>query len=90
MPRAADAVRVPRKRSSRSGVVRIAHDFNNVLMAILGHCDLLERGAEGSTDAVREIRAAAEAAAGLTRELMAVDKYARARASRQSSGGRNS
>ena len=52
--------------------MRIAHDFNNLLMAILGHCDLLERGAEGSNDAVTEIRTAAETAAGLTRELMAV------------------
>jgi hypothetical protein len=83
MPRPAP-VRIVRKRPSKTGVVRIAHDFNNVLMAILGHCDLLERGAEGSTDAVREIRAAAETAAGLTRKLIAVDKHARARAVRRS------
>jgi signal transduction histidine kinase len=89
MPRPS-AVRIARKRSSRNGVVRIAHDFNNVLMAILGHCDLLERGAEGSTDAVREIRAAAETAAGLTRELIAVDKYARTRAARRTPNDRDS
>jgi len=72
-------VRGVRIRSSRRGVVRIAHDFNNALTAILGHCDLLERGTEGSGDAAREIRSAAEAAAVLTRELVAGSIPARRR-----------
>ena len=72
-------VRSARQRSFRGDVVRIAHDFNNVLMTILGHCDLLERGAEGSRDAAREIRSAAEAAAILTRDLIATDARARRR-----------
>jgi hypothetical protein len=72
-------VRHARRRSSRAGVVRIAHDFNNALMAILAHCDLLERGVEGSGDAAREIRSAAESAASLTRELIAGNGQVRRR-----------
>jgi hypothetical protein len=73
----AAAAAAPADRLPRTRVVRIAHDFNNLLMTILGHCDLLERGAEGSTDAVSQIRTAVDAASGLTRELMAVADQAR-------------
>src|SRR5262249_39769458 len=52
----------------------LAHDFNNLLTALLGHCDLLEqRVREGKTEKihVEEIRAAAERASVLTRQLLA-------------------
>jgi signal transduction histidine kinase len=52
---------------------RIAHDLNNLLMTIVGHCDLLERGALEPADAVRSIRAAAESAAVLTDRLARTD-----------------
>ena len=48
-----------------SGPGRLAHDLNNLLMAIVGSWDLLERGALETGDAVRAIRAAAESAAHL-------------------------
>ena len=40
------------------------------LMAIVGHCDLLERGVVDASEAVREIRSAAESGARLARELL--------------------
>jgi two-component system cell cycle sensor histidine kinase/response regulator CckA len=51
----------------------IAHDFNNLLTAILGYTEFLARELEEGTrphaDAL-EVRAAAERAAGLTRQLL--------------------
>ncbi len=52
----------------------VAHDFSNLLTSLLGHCDLLEtdlqgNGADGTH--LQEIRAAAERATLLTRQLMA-------------------
>ena len=64
------AARSVRNRASRRAGVRIAHDFNNILMAIVGHCDLLERGVVDTSEAVREIRSAAESGARLARELL--------------------
>ncbi|HVS84383.1 MAG TPA: ATP-binding protein [Gaiellaceae bacterium] len=51
----------------------IAHDFNNLLTAILGYTEFLtaelEEGTRQHADA-REVRAAAERASGLTRQLL--------------------
>jgi two-component system cell cycle sensor histidine kinase/response regulator CckA len=55
----------------------VAHDFNNLLTAILGHADLLldDLPPDGGPHAdVAEIRAAAERAAGLTRQLLAFSR----------------
>ncbi|RME72982.1 MAG: PAS domain S-box protein [Planctomycetota bacterium] len=55
----------------------VAHDFNNVITSVLGHCDLvLERLHEGDPlrDDVEEIVRAAERAAGLTRQLLAFSR----------------
>jgi len=52
----------------------VAHDFNNCLLAIMGNADLLEQNlAETSSDRplVTEIRAAAERAGDLCRQLLA-------------------
>jgi PAS domain S-box-containing protein len=52
----------------------VAHDFNNLLSVIIGYCDLLFRTLppEARERAeIAEIRAAAEAASGLTRQLLA-------------------
>jgi PAS domain S-box-containing protein len=52
----------------------VAHDFNNMLQAILGNVDLaLQRLAHGSevTDYLEEIRKSAERSADLTRQLLA-------------------
>jgi two-component system cell cycle sensor histidine kinase/response regulator CckA len=55
----------------------VAHDFNNILTAILGFCELLltELGPNhvGLTD-VFEIKTAGERAAGLTRQLLAFSR----------------
>lgn len=64
------AARSVRNRAPRRAGARIAHDFNNILMAIVGHCDLLERGVVDASEAVREIRSAAESGARLARELL--------------------
>jgi CheY-like chemotaxis protein len=55
----------------------VAHDFNNVLMAVLGRCDLLKfRLPAGSPlrEDVEEIRIAADRAAILTRQLLAFSR----------------
>ncbi len=55
----------------------VAHDFNNILTAILGFCELLLLELEpthvGRTD-VFEIKSAGERAAGLTRQLLAFSR----------------
>ncbi len=56
----------------------IAHDFNNVLTSIIGYSDLVlasEECADSSLrDDVREIKAAAERASALTRQILAFSR----------------
>lgn len=55
----------------------VAHDFNNILTGILGHCDLmLMRHAPGDIDYddIQQIRSNANRAAGLTRQLLAFSR----------------
>jgi signal transduction histidine kinase len=55
----------------------IAHDFNNLLTAILGYCELLtdQIGPDKPVGRdLREIMAAADRAAGLTRQLLAFSR----------------
>ncbi len=52
----------------------VAHDFNNMLQAILGHVELLSMRLQGDTEASRdleEIGSAARRSADLTRQLLA-------------------
>ena len=49
----------------------VAHDFNNILTAILGYCEvLLDEPDQGHSDDIEEIRSAGLRAAGLTRQLL--------------------
>jgi PAS domain S-box-containing protein len=55
----------------------VAHDFNNALTAILGYADLILsslRGGDPLQDAAREIKKAAQRAAGITRQLLAFSR----------------
>lgn len=55
----------------------VAHDFNNILTGILGHCDLmLMRHAPGDIDYddIQQIRNNANRAASLTRQLLAFSR----------------
>ena len=55
----------------------VAHDFNNILMSILGAADLLlmQIGpADGARDEAAEIKLAVERGAGLTRQLLAFSR----------------
>ena len=55
----------------------VAHDFNNILTAILGHCDLmLMRHTPGDSDYddIQQIRINSNRAAGLTRHLLAFSR----------------
>ena len=55
----------------------VAHDFNNVLAAIIGCSDLLTlrlKPADPALDEAREIRKAAERGAALTRQLLAFSR----------------
>ncbi len=60
----------------------VAHDFNNILTAIIGFCDLLDEPhapvPNGSAE-VAEIRKAAEKAASLTAQLLAFSRKQRLR-----------
>ncbi len=55
----------------------VAHDFNNLLMAIMGYCDLTLTGMEQAIPTrhfVEEINKAADRAASLTRQLLALSR----------------
>jgi two-component system cell cycle sensor histidine kinase/response regulator CckA len=55
----------------------VAHDFNNLLMAIIGYCDLTLAGMEKATHSYRyveEISKAADRAASLTHQLLALSR----------------
>jgi two-component system cell cycle sensor histidine kinase/response regulator CckA len=55
----------------------VAHDFNNILTAILGYCDLmLMRHTPGDSDYddIQQIRSNSNRAAGLTRQLLAFSR----------------
>ncbi|MEO5640613.1 MAG: response regulator [Sphingomicrobium sp.] len=55
----------------------VAHDFNNILTAIIGHCDLmLMRHTPGDIDYddIQQIRSNSNRAAGLTRQLLAFSR----------------
>jgi two-component system cell cycle sensor histidine kinase/response regulator CckA len=55
----------------------VAHDFNNILTAIIGYCDLmLMRHAPGDSDYddIQQIRSNSNRAAGLTRQLLAFSR----------------
>ncbi|WP_326524252.1 hybrid sensor histidine kinase/response regulator [Sphingomonas sp.] len=55
----------------------VAHDFNNILTAILGHCDLmLMRHTPGDSDYddIQQIRTNSNRAAALTRQLLAFSR----------------
>ncbi|WP_085809802.1 response regulator [Sphingomonas sp. TZW2008] len=55
----------------------VAHDFNNILTAIIGHCDLmLMRHSPGDSDYddIQQIRNNSNRAAGLTRQLLAFSR----------------
>jgi len=55
----------------------VAHDFNNILTAILGYADLLAEGlpaADQRREDLDEIRKAAQRAAALTRQLLAFSR----------------
>jgi two-component system cell cycle sensor histidine kinase/response regulator CckA len=55
----------------------VAHDFNNILTAIIGHCDLmLMRHTPGDSDydEIQQIKSNSNRAAGLTRQLLAFSR----------------
>ena len=55
----------------------VAHDFNNILTAIIGHCDLmLMRHTPGDSDYddIQQIRSNSNRAASLTRQLLAFSR----------------
>ena len=55
----------------------MAHDFNNILTAIIGHCDLMAmRHTPGDSDYddIQQIRASSNRAASLTRQLLAFSR----------------
>lgn len=55
----------------------VAHDFNNILTAIIGHCDLMMmRHSPGDSDYddIQQIRINSNRAAGLTRQLLAFSR----------------
>ncbi|MDG5487636.1 ATP-binding protein [Sphingomonas sp. BGYR3] len=55
----------------------VAHDFNNILTAILGHCDLMlmrHDPGDGDHDDIQQIRSNANRAASLTRQLLAFSR----------------
>src|SRR3546814_8058842 len=67
------------EREFGTGCVKItpAHDFNNILTAIIGHCDLmLMRHTPGDSDYddIQQIKGNSNRAASLTRQLLAFSR----------------
>jgi two-component system cell cycle sensor histidine kinase/response regulator CckA len=55
----------------------VAHDFNNILTAVLGSCDLMlmrHTPGDGDYDDIQQIRSNANRAASLTRQLLAFSR----------------
>jgi two-component system cell cycle sensor histidine kinase/response regulator CckA len=55
----------------------VAHDFNNILGVIIGHCELVSANPEtpvGTRDGLDQIRKAADRAASLTQQLLAFSR----------------
>ena len=55
----------------------VAHDFNNILTAIIGHCDLMmmrHTPGDSDYDDVQQIKHNSNRAAGLTRQLLAFSR----------------
>ena len=55
----------------------VAHDFNNILTAIIGHCDLMlmrHAPGDGDYDDIQQIRLNSNRAASLTRQLLAFSR----------------
>jgi two-component system cell cycle sensor histidine kinase/response regulator CckA len=55
----------------------VAHDFNNILTAIIGHCDLMlmrHQPGDSDYDDVQQIKANSNRAASLTRQLLAFSR----------------
>jgi len=55
----------------------VAHDFNNVLTAIIGHCDLMlmrHNPGDSDYDDIQQIKNNSNRAAGLTRQLLAFSR----------------
>jgi two-component system cell cycle sensor histidine kinase/response regulator CckA len=55
----------------------VAHDFNNILTAIIGHCDLMmmrHTPGDSDYDDIQQIKMNSNRAAGLTRQLLAFSR----------------
>ena len=55
----------------------VAHDFNNILTAIIGHCDLMmmrHTPGDSDYDDIQQIKLNSNRAAGLTRQLLAFSR----------------
>ena len=55
----------------------VAHDFNNILTAIMGHCDLMmmrHTPGDSDYDDIQQIKSNSNRAAGLTRQLLAFSR----------------
>ena len=55
----------------------VAHDFNNILTAIIGHCDLMmmrHTPGDSDYDDIQQIKSNSNRAAGLTRQLLAFSR----------------
>ncbi len=55
----------------------VAHDFNNILTAIIGHCDLMlmrHQPGDSDYDDIQQVKANSNRAASLTRQLLAFSR----------------